>query len=229
MHNQQDSEIFENIARSWWDLDGPCKTLHDINPTRLEYIKQQTNLEKKNVADIGCGGGILSEALALNKASVTGLDISSKLISVAQDHSKHIGSSIYYTDTTLEALAEERKASYDLVIAMELVEHVKDINHELALCTKLLKENGILIISTLNRNIISFALGIVAAEYILKIVPQGTHQYENFVKPAELACYCRGNGLEMTDISGIAYNPFLRNAKLVKNTAINYIATFKKT
>ena len=221
-----EQEKFGSLASRWWDKNGPVKTLHDINPVRLKYIQEKMNLQNSRVADIGCGGGILSESLAKAGASVIGIDTSDELIQVATHHAEKTDLEIEYKSCDAAFLSDQYERKFDAVICMELVEHVDDVYTLISDCAKLLKTNGLLFISTLNRTIWSYFLGIVAAEDFLKIVPKGTHDYNKFLKPSELATCCRSMKLENIDIKGLNYNPFTRIASLSKSININYICSF---
>ena len=225
--NQDDNErLFDSLAQDWWDKDGPMKTLHDLNPVRLEYLQKKVTLRDTLVADIGCGGGILSESLARSGASVVGVDKSVQLIRIAREHAASEKLDIRYEEGSASCLAREKKGKFDVVSCMELVEHVDDIYDLLSNCSKLLKSDGLLFISTLNRSVWSYLFGIVAAEDFLKIVPKGTHDYNKFIKPSELSACCRSVGLRSVDIKGLNYNPFSRKARLSRFPVLNYICTF---
>ncbi len=213
---------FSTLAARWWDPDGPSRPLLDLNPTRLAFIAAQIPLAGANVLDLGCGGGILSEALAESGANVTSIDLSADLIEVAKLH-KSPSMAIDYRLQSAESLAIELPAAFDLICCMEMLEHVPEPAQILAACQKLLKPGGVLVLSTLNRTPQAFALGIVAAEYLLNLVPRGTHRYAQFLKPSEIAREMRGLGFELTQQSGMQYNPLSRKAKLVHDMSINYL------
>lgn len=219
---------FEALAGDWWDPDGASRTLHDINPCRLDYVARQADLNGARAADIGCGGGLLSEALARAGARVTGVDAGGSLIELARTHAAAAGLAVEYLTGTAEALAAERPGAFDLVTCMELIEHVPDPDTLLGACAALLVPGGTLVVSTLNRSPRAWALGIVAAEYVLGLVPRGTHDYSRFVRPSELAAGARRHGLELRDLTGMAYDPLTRRARLSASVAVNYFATFTR-
>ena len=225
--NENDNQkLFGSLAKDWWDKDGPMKTLHDLNQVRLEYMEQEVELENAFVADIGCGGGILSESVARAGASVVGIDTSTELIQIARQHAALENLEIRYESSSVSNLAEKENGKYDVVLCMELVEHVDDIYELLSGCAKLLKSEGVLFVSTLNRSIWSYLFGVLAAEDLLKIVPKGTHDYNKFIKPSELSACCRSVGFRSLNIKGLSYNPFTRKARLNKFPFINYICCF---
>ena len=226
--NPDERDKFAELAAAWWDTSGPCRTLHDINPCRLEYLAARMALPGAAVADIGCGGGILSEALARAGAQVTAVDATGALIDIARAHAAEQKLEIEYEVGTSEALVNTRESCFDAVVCMELVEHVPDPNALIKDCARLVKPQGLLVLSTLNRTPQAYLFGIVAAEYALKLLPRGTHDYANFVKPSELARSARDHGLVLEDVTGMAYNPLLRSAELCSSPSINYFATFKR-
>lgn len=215
-------EHFNKLAHGWWDKEGELKTLHAINPLRLDYIESRMALKGKHILDVGCGGGILSEGLAERGAIVTGIDASANVIQVAKMHLYESGLSIDYQHTTAEVFAENHAGEFDAVTCFELLEHVPDPISVIKACKQLVKPGGDLFFSTINRNIKSFAFMIVGAEYFLKIVPKGTHQYKAFIKPSELARICRENEISVQDITGLTYNPFSKVYKLGKDIDVNY-------
>ena len=224
--NSEEKQKFGNLADGWWDRNGPVRTLHDINPVRLDYIMRKSPLAGKKVADIGCGGGILSESLAINGALVTGIDTSQELIKVAQSHSEKSNVEIDYMPVDTPTLVEISSDQFDIVVCMELIEHVDDVHSLIGDCSKLLKKGGQLFLSTINRSFTAYFLGILAAERLLKIVPEGTHDFNRFIKPSELSICCRAFNLENTDVKGLAYNPFTRKAAISRRIYINYISSF---
>ncbi len=226
--DQQEINKFNNLAHEWWNTDGEFKTLHQINPVRLQFIKNHVELNAKKVIDVGCGGGILTESLAQNKAIVTGIDMAPQSIETAELHLFESGLSVDYQCIDLLSMAEIHPSTYDIVICMEMLEHVPNPDIIIANCTKLLKPNGVAFFSTLNRTLKSYALGVVGAEYIFKLLPRGTHNYAKFIKPAELRSLLSKNGLRITDIKGIKYNPFTANASICQNTDINYMVSCVK-
>ncbi len=219
---------FARIADEWWNPAGDFKTLHDINPLRLGFIRQYTALTDEKVADVGCGGGILSEALARAGAAVTGIDMAEPSLAVARTHAAEQGLAIDYRQMAVEALAEEMPAAFDTVVCMELLEHVPDPASVIHACAALVKSGGMVFFSTLNRNAKSYAQAIVAAEYILRMVPRGTHDHKKFITPAELARMCRHGGLEVVGLSGMTYRPLTRDYVLCDSTAVNYLMCCRK-
>ena len=231
MQNVDQHEIkkFEDIAHRWWDLDSEFKPLHQINPLRLNYIEQQAGgLAGKKVIDIGCGGGILSESMALRGAEVTGIDMGESPISVAQLHSLEAGVEIDYQQITAEEMAAQRPAQYDVVTCMEMLEHVPDPGAIIAACAALVKPDGHIFFSTINRNPKSFAMMIVGAEYFLRMLPKGTHEYAKFIRPSELESWGRESGLKLEDISGMTYNPLFQSYKIGNDVDVNYLMHFTK-
>ncbi len=227
--NPEELDKFADLAATWWDERGPCRPLHDLNPCRLDYVAARMELSGAAIADVGCGGGIFSEALARNGARVTGIDATRELIDVACEHALQSAIEIDYRLGTSSELAASNAAGFDAVVCMELIEHVPDPDALLRDCARLLKPNGLLIVSTLNRTPEAYALGIVAAEYAFSLLPRGTHDYANFIKPSELARSARRYGLALEDVSGMAYNPLTRHARLRRSPAVNYFASFRRT
>ena len=218
---------FATLAQSWWDPQGPSKPLHDLNPLRLQYIKR-LSLREKQVLDVGCGGGILSEAMARAGARVLGIDLSQALLDVAELHAIEAKIPAVYRAISAEDLAQERPAAFDLVTCMEMLEHVPDPSVSVRSLAELVKPGGDVIVSTLNRNPVAFAVAIVGAEYIARVLPRGTHEYLKFVRPSELARWARASGLELCDLTGVVYNPFTRSFRLSSNTDVNYLAHFSR-
>jgi 2-polyprenyl-6-hydroxyphenyl methylase/3-demethylubiquinone-9 3-methyltransferase len=217
-------EKFQSIASRWWDTESEFKPLHDINPLRCDYIEQRSDgLKDKLVLDIGCGGGILAEALTQRGAKVTGIDMADISLDVAKMHLHESKLEIDYQLVTVEAFSEDHAGEFDVVTCLEMLEHVPDPESIVASAAKLLKPGGHLFFSTINRNMKSFALAIIAAEYLLNMVPKGTHDYKKLIKPSELASTLRANELNLLDISGITYNPFTKHYKLSRDVDINYI------
>lgn len=215
---------FQSIASRWWDTESEFKPLHDINPLRCDYIEQRSNgLKDKRVLDIGCGGGILAEALTLRGANVTGIDMADMSLKVAKMHLHESQLDVDYQLTTAEAFSENNAGSFDVVTCLEMLEHVPDPESIIASAARLLKPGGDLFFSTINRNPKSFALAILGAEYLLNMVPKGTHDYKRFIKPSELASAIRENELNLLDITGITYNPFTKNYKLSRDIDVNFI------
>ncbi|HVN99405.1 MAG TPA: bifunctional 2-polyprenyl-6-hydroxyphenol methylase/3-demethylubiquinol 3-O-methyltransferase UbiG [Steroidobacteraceae bacterium] len=217
---------FESLAHQYWDPAGPLHTLHSLNPVRSEFIAARARLAGARVADVGCGGGLLSESLAALGARVTGIDLSPAMISVAQLHAAEMKLSIDYRGQSAAALAAASPAAFDVVCCMELAEHVPDPAALVAELARLLRPGGSLFISTINRTPQAFLGAIVAAEYLLGLVPRGTHEYARLVRPAELARAARAAGLELRELAGLDYNPFTRRARLGARVHINYLAQF---
>ena len=219
---------FDALAAHWWDKKGGFKGLHDINPWRLAYIDKQAGLTGKKVLDVGCGGGILSEAMAALGAKVTGIDMGETPLAAAQHHMKISGLNIEYQRTTAEALAAAAPESFDMVTCLELLEHVPHPSSIVGACKALAKPSGDIFFATINRNLKSLLLAIIAAEYILGIVHKGTHQYRKFIKPSELKIWAQKAGLALQDLTGLHYNPIMRRCRLGGNVHVNYLMHFKK-
>ena len=221
-------EKFQSIASRWWDTESEFKTLHDINPLRIDYIDQQcSGLAGKKVLDIGCGGGILSEAMAAREANVKGIDMAELSLDIARMHLHETGLEVDYQQITAEQIAQDQPHQYDVVTCMELLEHVPDPASIIQSAAKLVKPGGCIVLSTLNRNIKSFMLAIVGAEYVMNMLPKGTHEYEKFLKPSELAQAARKAELEVTDITGMNYNLISKQYKLGSDIDVNYLMTCK--
>jgi 2-polyprenyl-6-hydroxyphenyl methylase/3-demethylubiquinone-9 3-methyltransferase len=216
------------LAQRWWDPRGPQKALHALNPARLGYVAERAQLRDVAVLDVGCGGGLLSEALAHAGAKVTAIDLAPNLLKVARLHGLESGIKVDYREMPVEALAEEVPASFDVVTCMEMLEHVPDPASVIDACARLLKPGGQLFLSTLNRTPAAFALAIVGAEYVARVLPKGTHQYRDFIKPSELAKWLRMAGLDLEDVSGLMYEPWRNSARIVSRTDINYVACARK-
>ncbi|WP_444994188.1 bifunctional 2-polyprenyl-6-hydroxyphenol methylase/3-demethylubiquinol 3-O-methyltransferase UbiG [Aliikangiella sp. IMCC44359] len=220
---------FSDLASRWWDKESEFKPLHDINPLRLAYIEKYTQgLANKKVIDVGCGGGILADSMSASGATVTGIDMGEAPLSVAKLHQLESGQNVTYRQITAEEIAQEHPAEFDLVTCMEMIEHVPDPASVVMACAQLVKPGGDLFFSTINRTAKAFAFAIIGAEYLLKMLPKGTHQYEKFVKPSELAHWSRQAGLEMQNIIGMHYNPLSKIYKLDKGVDVNYIVHFKR-
>jgi len=219
---------FGALANRWWDENGPQKPLHQLNPARLDYVAKQISLKGKRILDVGCGGGLLSEALAREGADVVALDLSSELIEIAKLHLYESMVKVDYRLQSVESLAEEMTGQFDAITCMEMLEHVPDPSSVLRACEKLLKPGGKLFASTLNRTPAAFAVAIVGAEYLANLLPKGTHEYQKFIKPSELASWCRAEGFNVVDISGLAYNPLSGKAWVNDRTDINYLMTAEK-
>ena len=220
---QAELDRFNELAHRWWDPDGPQKALHALNPARLGYITDRVSLQGARALDVGCGGGLLSEAMATAGAQVTAIDLAPDLLKIARLHGLESGVKIDYRQVPAEALADELPGTFDIVACMEMLEHVPSPPSVLAACTKLLKPGGRLFLSTLNRTPAAFALAIVGAEYLARILPKGTHQYRDFIKPSELAAWLREAGLELEDVSGLMYEPWRNAARIGRRTDVNYL------
>ncbi len=216
-------EKFSLLAHKWWDPNSEFKPLHEINPLRLGYIDRISGLSGKSVLDVGCGGGILAESMAAAGATVTGIDLADKSLQVAKLHLLESGRQVEYRKIAVEALVVERPAHYDIVTCMEMLEHVPDPAGVIAACAKLVKPNGYVFFSTLNRNPKSYLFAIIGAEYLLNLLPRGTHEYAKFIKPSELAQCCRNSGLSVIDIAGMSYSPLNKSYSLGKDTDVNYL------
>ena len=226
--HQAELDKFDELAQRWWDPAGPQKALHALNPARLGYVAQRAALRDAAVLDVGCGGGLLSEALAKAGARVTAIDLAPNLLKVARLHGLESGVKVEYRQTAVEALAEESPGAFDVVTCMEMLEHVPDPASVVSACATLLKPGGRLFLSTLNRTPAAFALAIVGAEYIARLLPKGTHQYRDFIKPSELARLLRDAGLAIEDVSGLLYEPWRNAARVVRRTDVNYLACARK-
>ncbi|MDZ5601425.1 bifunctional 2-polyprenyl-6-hydroxyphenol methylase/3-demethylubiquinol 3-O-methyltransferase UbiG [Pseudomonas sp. RP23018S] len=225
MSNVDRAEIakFEALAHRWWDRESEFKPLHDINPLRVNWIDERVGLSGKQVLDVGCGGGILSEAMALRGASVTGIDMGEAPLSVARLHQLESGVQVDYRQITAEALADEMPGQFDVVTCLEMLEHVPDPSSVIEACKRLVKPGGQVFFSTINRNPKAYLLAIVGAEYILKMLPRGTHDFKKFIRPSELGAWGRTAGLEVKDIIGLTYNPLTKHYKLSSDVDVNYM------
>ena len=226
--DQSEIDKFSALAHRWWDPNSEFKPLHAINPLRLNWIKTFINLEGKKVLDIGCGGGILAESIAISGADATGIDLSEKALKVAELHALEVGVSLTYRSISAEALADELPEHYDVVTCMEMLEHVPDPASVVRACAKLCKPGGTLFFSTLNRNPKSYLFAIIGAEYILKLLPKGTHEYAKFIKPSELLAFTRHAGLEMLGMKGLSYNPLTQVYSLGDDVDVNYMVAVRK-
>ncbi len=221
-------EKFSELAHRWWDPQSEFRPLHEINPLRLDHIDRIAALQGKKVLDVGCGGGILAEAMAARGAQVTGIDLADKPLKVAQLHLLESGQQVDYRRIAVEELAQQVPASFDVVTCMEMLEHVPDPAAVVHACAALLKPGGQAFFATLNRNPKSYLFAIIGAEYILNMLPRGTHDYERFIKPSELSSTCRRAGLETINLIGMTYNPFTKVYALEADTDVNYILSTAK-
>ena len=220
---------FSELAHRWWDPESEFRPLHQINPLRLDWIDQQVALSGKQVLDVGCGGGILSDSMARKGAQVLGIDLASKALKVAQLHALEAETpNVSYREVSAEALAAERPGSFDVVTCMEMLEHVPDPASVVQACATLVKPGGWVFFSTINRNPKSFLFAIVGAEYVLQMLPKGTHEYAKFIRPSELASDCRAAGLDLQGMRGMEYNPLTRRYWLSGDTSVNYMIATRK-
>ena len=225
----EEVDKFDAIARRWWDPTSEFKPLHDINPLRLAYISEHTNLRGKRVLDVGCGGGLLTEALYEAEAEVTGIDAGAAPIAVAKLHQFESGCNIQYMQLTVEALAKEKPEPFDIITCLEVLEHVPDPDSVIQTCSSLLKPSGDLFLSTINRNPKSYLFMVIGAEYLLNLLPKGTHSYKKFITPAEVARSLRAHNLSLNDLTGMIYNPIMKRYKLSSSLDVNYLAHATKT
>ena len=231
--SQAELDKFDELAQRWWDPQGPQKALHALNPARLGYVAGRCTLAGAAVLDVGCGGGLLSEALAQAGARVTAIDLAPNLLKVARLHGLESGIKVDYREVAAETFADMMfeagtPAAFDAITCMEMLEHVPEPALVIDACARLLKPGGRLFLSTLNRTPAAFALAIVGAEYLAGMLPKGTHQYRDFIKPSELATWLRAAGLELEDVSGLMYEPWRNSARVVSRTDINYLACARK-
>ncbi|MET0335755.1 MAG: bifunctional 2-polyprenyl-6-hydroxyphenol methylase/3-demethylubiquinol 3-O-methyltransferase UbiG [Rhizobacter sp.] len=225
----QELAKFGELAHRWWDPDSEFRPLHEINPLRLDWINGQAPLTGRRVVDVGCGGGILSDSMARKGAQVLGIDLATKALKVAQLHAAEAGTpNIEYREIAAEALAAEQPAQFDTVTCMEMLEHVPDPFSIVQACATMVKPGGWVFFSTINRNPKSFLYAIVGAEYLLKMLPQGTHEYARFIKPSELAQWCRDAGLDLRATRGMEYNPLTKRYSLSGNVGVNYLFSCSK-
>ncbi len=220
----QELAKFSDLAHRWWDTDSEFRPLHQINPLRLDWIDRHAAIKGKRVLDIGCGGGILADSMARRGASVLGIDLATKPLKVAQLHALEAGTeNIEYREVAAEALASEAPASFDVVTCMEMLEHVPDPSSIVRACATLVKPGGWVFFSTINRNAKAFLFAIVGAEHVLQLLPKGTHEYGRFIRPSELAQWCRDARLELADTRGMEYNPITKRYSLSADTSVNYL------
>lgn len=220
---------FSDLAHHWWDPESEFKPLHQINPLRLDWIHALADLNQKRVLDVGCGGGILADSMARKGADVTGIDLASKSLRVAQLHALETGTpNIQYREVSVEALAREQPASFDVVTCLEMLEHVPDPGSVVRACAELVKPDGWVFFSTLHRSAKAFMLAIVGAEYVLNMLPRGTHEYAKMIRPSELAASCREAGLDLVGTKGMEYNPITQRYALTSDTSVNYMLAARK-
>ena len=225
-HNVDHAEIskFEALASRWWDPQSEFKPLHEINPLRLDYIDQRSNISGKRVLDVGCGGGILAESMALRGAEVTGIDMGEAPLEVAKLHMLESGANLEYHQITAEALADEMPGQFDVVTCMEMLEHVPNPGSVIAACAALVKPGGQIFFSTINRNPKAYLFAIIGAEYLLRMLPKGTHDFSKFIRPSEMEGWTRTAGLELNELTGMVYNPFSQQYSLGRDLDVNYLA-----
>lgn len=221
--DQAELDKFSELAHRWWDPESEFKPLHDINPLRLDWIDRTAGLAGKKVLDVGCGGGILAESMAARGAAVTGIDLSDKALSVARLHLLETGQKVDYRKISAEELSAEMPGAFDIVTCLEMLEHVPDPSSTVRACARLVRPGGRVFFSTINRNPKSYLFAIVGAEYVLNLLPRGTHDYAKFIRPAELARYSREAGLAVGEVIGMTYNPFSKTYALGADTDVNYL------
>ena len=225
----QELAKFSELAHRWWDTESEFRPLHQINPLRLDWVETRAGLNGQRVLDVGCGGGILSDAMARRGAQVLGIDLAGKSLKVAQLHALEAGTSgVEYREVAAEALAAETPAAFDSVTCMEMLEHVPDPASIVRACATLVKPGGWVFFSTVNRNAKAFAFAIVAAEHLLNLLPKGTHEYARFIRPSELAHWCREVGLDLVDTAGLQYNPLTRRYWLSTDVSVNYLVACRR-
>jgi 2-polyprenyl-6-hydroxyphenyl methylase/3-demethylubiquinone-9 3-methyltransferase len=218
---------FDKLAARWWDPKSEFKPLHDINPLRVDYIDRLATLRGKRVLDVGCGGGLLSEAMTLRGAEVTGIDMGKAPLNVARLHRLESNLEIDYRQTTAEQLAEEQPGSFDVVTCLEMLEHVPDPAAVIEACARLIRKDGRIFLSTINRNPKAYLFAVLGAEYLLNLLPRGTHEYTKFIRPSEMEAWARHAGLQLTDLTGMSYNPLTREYRLGTDVSVNYLACFE--
>ena len=225
-HNADPQELakFEALAGRWWNPEGPMKALHEINPLRLDYIDQRAPLKGARVLDVGCGGGLLSEGMAIRGAQVLGIDLAQASLDVAAAHAREHEVEVQYRCQSAEQLAEEQPGAFEIVTCLEMLEHVPDPAKVVSACARAVQPGGTVFFSTINRNLKSFLLAIVGAEHVLGMLPRGTHEYEKLIRPSELAAWCRDAGLQVLDLTGLHFNPVTRSFRLGGNVDVNYFA-----
>ena len=219
---------FDAAAPRWWDPDGEFRPLHDLNPARVDYIEAQAGLAGLRVLDVGCGGGLLAEAMARRGARVTGIDLAPEALAVARLHALEAKVSVEYREVAVEAISAAEPAGFDLVTCLEMLEHVPDPAAIVACLGQLVRPGGHVVCSTINRNAKAFALAIVGAEYLMRLLPMGTHQYARLIRPSELSRWARDAGLELIGLAGLDYDPFSRRARISADVSVNYIAHYRR-
>lgn len=226
----QEVSKFSALAHRWWDPESEFRPLHQINPLRLDWIRSLVGITGREVLDVGCGGGILAEAMAAAGARVLGIDLAAKPLAVARLHAMETGAEgVDYREVAVEVLAAERPASFDVVTCMEMLEHVPDPASVVAACSRLVRPGGWVFFSTINRNPKAFAMAIVGAEYVLRLLPRGTHEYARFIRPSELGRWCRDSGLELGGSRGLGYNPVTQRYRLSDDTSVNYLLATRRS
>lgn len=219
---------FEKLAARWWDPESEFKPLHDINPLRLDYIDRLAGLQGKRVLDVGCGGGLLTEGMAARGADVTGIDMGRAPLTVARLHQHESGLDIDYRQATAEQLASEQPGSFDIVTCLEMLEHTPDPAAVITACARLIRDDGYIFLSTINRNPKSWLFAVIGAEYVLNLLPRGTHEYGKFIRPSEMEAWSREAGLSLGDLTGMSYNPLTREYRLGTDVSVNYLACFRR-
>jgi len=217
---------FDAAAPRWWDPDGEFRPLHDLNPARLGYVESRAGLAGRRVLDVGCGGGLLAEGMARRGARVLGIDLAPEALDVARLHAVESALPVEYRQVAVEELAESAPAGFDVVTCLEMLEHVPDPSAIVAALARLARPGGHVIVSTINRNAKAFALAIVGAEYVMRLLPMGTHRYARLIRPSELSRWARAAGLELEDLAGLEYDPFSRKAHVSADVSVNYLAHF---
>jgi len=228
--NVDPSELkkFSDLAHRWWDPHGAFRPLHELNPVRMRWIEEHVSLKDRSVLDVGCGGGILAEAMSAEGARVLGIDLAGKSLQVARLHALESGAKVEYRAVAVEDLAREQPEQFDVITCMEMLEHVPDPARTIRACAQLVRPDGWVLFSTINRNPKAFALAIIGAEYALRLLPRGTHEYGRFIKPSELARGARASGLEVSDLSGMRYNPLTKRFSLARDTDVNYLMACRR-
>jgi 2-polyprenyl-6-hydroxyphenyl methylase/3-demethylubiquinone-9 3-methyltransferase len=219
---------FEAAASRWWDPQGEMRPLHDLNPVRLQYVERAGPLDGRRVLDVGCGGGLLAEAMARKGAAVTGIDLAEDLLQVARLHALEAGIEVDYQLTSAEAHAAGRAGAYDMATCMEMLEHVPDPTAVIGALARLVRPGGHVFVSTLNRTLKSYAMAVIGAEYVLRLLPAGTHTYEKFIRPSELRQWAGAAGLRVVDIAGLDYDPFSRRTQLTADASVNYLMHLRR-